>query len=438
MAGIGKNSTGYTKVDYPESETLALGFKKIKFAHQANAGDTGISFASLTTPAIMLGNGFVQPNFSALLGANLGVYQNNLALTSSARGPLELDFDFTIGSPTQINFVEFTALQNEVFVGTIDPVSLIGNLVVDGTAQPSTGPLLPGQTTFNVGLPFEINLYPNFQVGSVMVYRNGRLQVRNAGNSPTGVGNYYEQPVAGGFGSLVIFNIPGVLLADGSNEQIVVVPNGFLVERPQNSILATIQNLQGQVDSLVPTVASLAGVPTTSFQIAPNNPDLNQFGNAFLALQAAVALITPIGVKYSGSSLSLGTGGSGALLCPDVEYDTTGGGYNPTTGTFTVPPGGTGIWLVGGAFAGEALTATVSQSFTLIANHNTSSTSQIGIFEMTGAGPNGVYPACVGGSAPIPAQAGDQLAVEIINGFGVTLTSNGVNYGNYVWFHKIG
>lgn len=294
MSGLGKNSTGYTKQDYQESKVLALGFKKLKFAHQANVGDTGISFSALNAPTIMLANGFVQPSLTSLVASDLSVYKNNLYLTSSARGPLECDFDYQIGSSSRINFISFTALQDEVFVGKIDPVNLVGNLVVDGSAQPATGVLPVGQVQFNVGLPFEINKYPNFQVGSVTVFRNGKLQVRNFGNSVSGVGNYFEVPVAGGFGSLIQFNVPGVLLGDGSQETIVVTPNGFLVERPQTSILATIQNLQGQLDSIVPTVAALAGVPVTNYQIAPNDPDLNQFGNIILnLLNFALPVITP-------------------------------------------------------------------------------------------------------------------------------------------------
>jgi len=294
MSGIGKNSTGYTKVDYQESKLLALGFKKLKFAHQANAGDTGISFSSMTTPAIMLANGFVQPSLTSLVSSDLSVFKNNLYLTSTARGPLECDLDYEIGSASRINFIGFTALQDEVFVGKIDPVNLVGNLVVDGSAQPATGILPVGQTQFNVGLPFEINKYPNLQVGSVMVHRNGKLQVRNFGNSVSGVGNYFEVPVAGGFGSLIQFNIPGVLLGDGSEETIVVTPNGFLVERPQTSMLATIQNLQGQLDSVVPTVAALSGQPITNFQIAPNDPDLSQFGNIVLGiLNLSIPYVSP-------------------------------------------------------------------------------------------------------------------------------------------------
>lgn len=286
MSGLGKNSTGYTKQDYQESKQIALGFKKLKFAHQASAGDTGISFSSLNTPPLMMQHGFVQPSLGSIIACNLGVYKNNLYLTSTLRGPLDCEFDYDL-SGTRLNFINFTAEQDEVFIGKIDPVSLTGNLVVDGTAQPTTGSLALGATDFNVGLPFEINKYSGAQVGAVQVYRSGRLQVRNAGNAayaPGVVGNYREVPVPGGFGSIIRFNIPGSIQPDGNLEAIVVVPNGFLVERPQNSMLAAIQNVQGQMDNIIPTVAALAGVPTSNFGTTPTDVDLKQFGDIVLGM----------------------------------------------------------------------------------------------------------------------------------------------------------
>lgn len=438
MSGIGKNSTGYSKVDYPESKIPAVGFKRTRFAHQATAGDVGINFGSLITPQSMLNRGFVQPSHSTLIGLNIGVYKNNLDLSSSARGPLEADFDYEITSSNQINFLGFSALQDEVFIGKIDPVCFTGTLTADGTAQPTTGTLAVGVSQFNVGFPFQINQYPGQQLGAIQVFRNGKIQARNLGNSPSGNGNYWEQPVSGGFGYLINFNVPGSLQADGSLESIMIVVNGFLLERPQASTLATIENLQGQMDVLAPTVASLAGVPLSNFQVTPNHPDLASFGQLVLSMQATLLARTPMGVKYNGSSVSLAQGGSGALVCPNAEYDTTGGGYNPTTGIFTVPENAAGIWLIGGGFSGLALQATVSQSFSLIANRNSANISNLGYFEMTGQGPNGIYPLLIGTSVPILAQPGDQLAVEIVNGFGVTMTTNGGPEGNYVWFHKIG
>lgn len=328
MSGIGKNSTGYTKQDYPESKIPALGFKKLKFGHQATAGDTGISFGSLTLPTIMANNGFVQPNFVSLMEANLGIYKNNLIISSSVRGPMELDFDYTIGSSSRINFVGFQALQDEVFVGTIDPVCFTGTLVADGSAQPVTGPLPVGTTQFNVGFPFEINKFPGQQVGALQFFRNGKLQVRNLGNSPTGVGNYYEVPVSGGLGYLIQFNLPGVLLPDGSQESIVGLVNGFLLERPQDSILATVQNLQGQLDSVVPTVAALAGVPVINYQIAPNDPDLRQFGDLVLNLLAQ--LNAQRLARFHLSNVTVTTSGSVYKIVP---YDTADLLPSPSFGT---------------------------------------------------------------------------------------------------------
>jgi hypothetical protein len=52
-----------------------------------------------------------------------------------------------------------------------------------------------------------------------------------------------------------------------------------VAERPDGSMMAAIERVQGQVDQMIPTLAAVAGVDETEFQAAPNSVDLKQFGD---------------------------------------------------------------------------------------------------------------------------------------------------------------
>jgi hypothetical protein len=281
MSLTGKNTLSLRKKDVNEQRSIAVGFKKLVFAHKASLGATGIDLGSLTTPTEMSSLGFVNASTADMLAANLMFYKKNLTLTSSSRNLLMQDLSYTIKSNSRIEFQGFTALEGEIFIGVIDASARTGNNIVDARPIGVTGTLGIGVTDFNVGQPFRVNHNPNTQIGEVIVFRNGVQQFRNVGNTVSGEGNYYEVLAGNGLGVIVRFNNA----PSGEADSIMVISNGLIAERPDGSMMATIENLAGQLDQVIPTVAALAGQPETNFQAAPNNVDLKAFGDRVLELE---------------------------------------------------------------------------------------------------------------------------------------------------------
>jgi hypothetical protein len=123
-----------------------------------------------------------------------------------------------------------------------------------------------------------------------MVYVDRGLQYRKVGNVTGGDGDYIEVPVPGGLGSLIRFDAALV------DRFVTVVSNGVVAERPDGSMTAMIENVQGQIDQIVPTVAALAGVPETNFQISPNSVDLKQFGDKVIEQETIINLMKTVPV----------------------------------------------------------------------------------------------------------------------------------------------
>jgi hypothetical protein len=296
MSLSGKASLSIRKKDVKEQKSIAIGFKNLMFAHKATSGDSGINLNSLVAPTEM--TGFVNPSVADLQTARLMFFRKNLRLVSSLRGELIDYLSYEVASSTQINFVDFTAEDGEIFVGVVEAKPITGPIVVEARPIAATGLLDVGVNDFAVGTPFEVNKFPTQQVGAVLVYRNGLLQARNTGNSDTILdANYYEEDAGNGLGSVIHFNNAPV----GQADNIMVVSNGLLAERPTGSMMAEIEALAGQLDRVIPVLADVSGLDETEFQSAPNNQDLLQFGDRVIALtniqfpiQTAWATYTPV------------------------------------------------------------------------------------------------------------------------------------------------
>jgi hypothetical protein len=353
MAVIGKGTTSFKKKDVAEQKGIALGFKKVRFAHKATFGDTGINLTSLVTPTEMSTNGFTNPTANTLAKAQLNIFRNNLKLVSSLRGLLVDQLSYVVSSSTQINFIDFTAEDGEIFTGWLDEAPTTSLSVVDGRTIVASGILLAGQTDFNIGTPITINQNSASQIGAVMVFADRGLQYRKVGNVSAADGDYIEVPVAGGLGSLIRFT------ASGSDRFITVVSNGVVAERPDGSMMAAIERTQGQIDAMVPTLAAVAGVSTSTFQTAPNSVDLKQFGDQVISLATTqvadeariTSLENPTRVKVLAGGTCTGTLGNAynTAIYPTVTTN-LGGGYNNLTGLFTCPSGGSGYYSISAAF----------------------------------------------------------------------------------------
>ena len=284
MSLTGKNALSIRKKEVKEQNSLALGVKKIVFAHKATLGETGIDVTALVSPTEMSLNGFVNPNVADILASNMFFYRKNVTITSSAKNSLIQDLSFSIRSSSRINFLGFTAEEGEIFTVTIDQSARTSLLAVDASPISATGTLAAGLTDFNVGAPFQVNAFPIFQVGAVTVFVDGVQQFRNTNNQAAPAdGNYYEVDPGGGFATLIRLNSSSLVDRD-----ILVKSNGF-AEKPDISQMAEIEKVQGQIDAMVPDLAQATGNPETNYQAAPNNIDLKQFGDRVLTNELDIA-----------------------------------------------------------------------------------------------------------------------------------------------------
>ena len=334
MSLTSKSTLSLKKKDVQQQKKAGTAYRRLVFAHKASAGETGVTFTSLTQPSEMAALGFTNPSSSDILAANILFYKKNLTVISSARGVLMQDLSYTIPTSSRIEFQGFTTLQDEIFTCLLETGVRDGLNIVDASPIIATGELAIGDTDFNVGVPFEVNKYNTQQVGAVLVFRDGVVQFRNPSNGTTG-GNYQEVD-NGGLATLIRFNEAPV-----SEASQIVVWGNLMSERPDGSMMAAIESIAGQLDQMIPTLAALAGVPTTTFQAQPNNQDLKAFGDRVEALEGMLDIVIPatdnvVSARLEGETVSL----SNRLISKSHDFINTALGNNGVTrsgtGNYTV------------------------------------------------------------------------------------------------------
>lgn len=289
MSGTtGKTSTYIRNGNVKESTQINTGFKKVRFLHQATAGDTLIQLGSLVAPTGAVN--YSAPNATELAQTNLMQWPGNVELVSSIAGRLMQNVSYVCNGAATIKLL-YSARDGEIFEGIIDYGARTGLTMVDAAPIVATGTLSAGSTDFNVGTPFQVGLYPTYQVGAVMVFVDRALQTRNTGNGAPGAGvdgDYYEVHSGAGLGSIIRFNNVDLI----NDRQVMVISVNGLVERPSGSFMAVMEVLQGQIDAMVPTLAALADVAETTFQGTPNNVDLKSFGDRVFTLEKILDGVT--------------------------------------------------------------------------------------------------------------------------------------------------
>jgi len=274
------NITDIRKNHTIDSLIPSFGAKKVGMFHQASAGETGIDLSNLNMPSSYSGKGYSNPSNNEITTYRISYFKNNVKIISSDRGILPIN-DYTIASNTQINFDSITANANEIFEVWFEPSIIGGATIVDSRPLVKTYTLAAGTTDVPVE-PFEINKHPLEQLGAVMVFRGPgmNLQFRNTNNataSLTADGNYEEVYGAGGLSSIIRFNVP----AGYGGENIIVVSVGALTERPTQSMISYLENLNGDLEVIRYTLAALSGQPVTNFSGQPHSIDLATFGTRF-------------------------------------------------------------------------------------------------------------------------------------------------------------
>jgi hypothetical protein len=298
MSAIGKSSNGFERTDVLEQRDGSRFSRRLKFWHQATAGDTGISLSALVMPSAVLGK--TNPNPSQLGRAKMLTNQNALVLRSSSRGTLEDGVEYQVTGDLQIQFISpFIAQDGEFFIGTMEEPNQFGTVVADALSFAVSTELNSGST--DVTLPFAVSTKAlvGSQIPSLLVMRNGSLQRQNPGNASSSTqGNYYlVDPTGSGFSSLVRFNDAGVLQPSGLKETVDVAPIGVSMFSATDGVLQALQSLGAQADAMASVLAETAGVPTTTFQANPNYQDLRQYGDTVLDSKTKIA-------TYVGENLS--------------------------------------------------------------------------------------------------------------------------------------
>lgn len=365
-----KSTKSIRKKDLTTQKTPFVAFKSFSFAHEAIAGTTVISLTALTTPASYAAQGFLQPSASDLAAANLLLYKRNLRLHSTIRGVL-LEYDAYQVTGNATIRLNFEAEDGEIFVGIVSDVSKSGLQVIDGKTLVATGELPADTTDFVVGQAFSLNKYPLAQVGDVLVFLNGQQMFRNSGNATASVsadGNYEELDAGSGLSNTIRFNV-----TSPSALPVLVVSNGMLAERPDGSLRAEIETLAGQNDALIDTVAALAGVPTSNFRSAPNNVDLQTFGQRVIDLEETRAKLDepnawtsyqPIPGRTDGAAVPAGFPGEtitwtsvpASQSATTVEADWTNGFITLTPGVWLVMASVMAVYTTGATASNEGYT----------------------------------------------------------------------------------
>jgi hypothetical protein len=173
--------------------------------------------------------------------------------------------DYRITGQQQIT-LSLGAFDGEIFTITVDSQPKNTVAVVAAQTKVSSYVLPAGTTDIPAGT-YTVNKHPGEDVGEFMVVVDRQVQYRNTTNGTSG-GDYQE--IAG----IIRMNEADLI----NDRKVTLIWVGAVVDNPQDSQLALMQVLAGQIDAMVPTLAALAGVPENTFQAAPNDPDLVAFG----------------------------------------------------------------------------------------------------------------------------------------------------------------
>jgi hypothetical protein len=262
----------------------AINFKDLVFYHKCVGGETFIDLTNLTMPGDSEYATLSNPTATELANAKLLLYPTKILFSRSGGGYLQ-NGEYQIVTSTKINLTS-PALVNEIFQGTILSIPQTGIIGVDARKVYGEDTLLAGQTDINVGVEFKVNATPKEY--SLVVDGFSMPLFRNAGNSPTGEGNYYEIPVSGGYGTVLRLNS-----SDTVDRAWQVIPTSAIIQRPDGSRDSVIESLSGAVDSIKAVLVNDFDYDAATFAANPSTVQLRQFGDAVIALQAAVTALQP-------------------------------------------------------------------------------------------------------------------------------------------------
>ena len=291
---VGRGELSLRRIDKIQDtrDLLSAAPKKLVFAHEASAGDTGIDLINLNFPTSLTATLLTNPTFESILEANLRFYYRNMTLFSSARGVLIPDVAFEC-SNSNVTFKGFTAFENEIFYAVIPFAVSPNTLYVDAKPINVSREIGGAETTFNVGEAYRVNAYSSQSSGAVKVFANGQLLYRNTDNSSVTLDrDYYEVPTQDGYGTVIEFNT-----SFGATTEITVMSNYAFVDRPDFHLMQRFDVLAAQLESIAQQTGST--IDLTQF---PNSLDLKAFGDRLVS--AETSLNSLANIKYQVKTMS--------------------------------------------------------------------------------------------------------------------------------------
>jgi hypothetical protein len=262
---LAKKQETYFKGNEESAVSPTYGVKNVAFAHEAAGGETAIQFNSLSYPASWLAKGYGSLSGAYLVGLQLARFARNVVVTSSLNDVIQKS-EYVVRND-RIEFDSYTLTAGEIIEVEVSDVLVGGGRLVDQRILKQDGVLLDGEDTITIG-GFDIDV-DNEQI---MLFVDGQQLFKNTDNLNDNSGNYRYINVSQGRSNEIVLN--ETVLGDTAYR---IVSVGAVIDDPNYSTFLEIAKLQGQVDVIIPTLASLAGVPEGDFQVAANNVDLKSF-----------------------------------------------------------------------------------------------------------------------------------------------------------------
>jgi hypothetical protein len=304
MSSIAKASISFSKKDLQKSRVPPVAFRNVAFYHKATVSDLIINLLSLNFPSSEMPTA-VQATADELSGARLSINKKNLSLVSSAKGQLIQGLDYIVVDSMTIVLIgpydSIGAEIDEIFVGTINCAPVSDLVVASAKNVTRSYTLAVGQTTLNLAQEYQVNIFPNENIGIIKIFVNGVLANRNTGNSSVTLDkDYYEVDSGNGFGTTVIFNV-----APSSTAYDIVVDFGVMAITDNNAI-GTIESLTGSIKKLADDVAVMAGTTASDYYNAsPSEVERRVFGDMVLEHEADITDLQANKANLNGNNAQL-------------------------------------------------------------------------------------------------------------------------------------
>lgn len=274
MSSIAKANISLSKKDLSKSRIPPVASRNVVFYHKATAGSLTINLLALTMPSAEMPTA-TQATNPEISGAQLMINKKNLELTSSSNGKLIQDLDYVVIDSYTISligpYIGVGADADEIFVGTINSAPISDLVVASAKSVDKTYELAVGSTVLNLGREYKVGANPFENVGSIKVFVNGVLALRDV--------DYTEIDSGNGYGTTIQFMVAPVSLPHQ-----VAVDFGVMAITDNNAIGA-IENLGGAIKKIADDLAVVAGTTASDYYSAsPSEVERRAFGDWILKM----------------------------------------------------------------------------------------------------------------------------------------------------------